>query len=336
MTAVSNNKEIEELLRDLFRSPPRKIKLPSSIIFTRDGKTVRMRLESSSVKANMQDNQASFEGWALALKRWLSKEFDRVELSWVFTEDASDPHYQRFLYRVNQFKSLFAEWFSVAPLNLPEISKLKTEEIGHKPKPKFLLNVASMPRSSKLDEQCNSLEESMGSEHKLECFIVEHQEELCRLLKIDKIDRQLPVGVFMDCVSSKAEHVVFPRNHSAIDLWGVSKNEKKLFLFELKKEGNERLGILSEMFFYSYVMADVQAKRFKFKKPNAEIKQTESIDTYILAPDWHPLIDEKMMQIINKAFERREPRIRFGAIRLVNTPEIYTITLNAQQQKGKQ
>jgi hypothetical protein len=308
------------------RNQRRNIALPSSIKFIIEGKTVRMSMGSSSVKANMQDNQASFEGWALALKRWLSKDFDRVELSWEFTEDVSDPHYQRFLYRVNQFKSLFKEWFSVVPFNLPEINKLKTEERGHK----FLLNVPSMPRSSKLDEQCNSLNKAMGSEHKLECFIVGHQEELCRLLKIDKIDRQLPVGVFRDCVSSKAEHGVFTRGHSAIDLWGVSRNEKKLFLFELKKEGNERLGILSEMFFYSYVMADVQAKRFKFDKPNAEIEQTKSIDTYILALDWHPLIDEKMLQIINEAFERRELSIRFGAIRLVNTPEIYMVTVNAQ------
>lgn len=332
MTAVSANKEIEDLLRDLFKSPPRNIKLPSSIKFTINGKTVRMCLGSSSVKANMQDNQASFEGWALALKRWLPKAFDRVELRWKFTEDSSDPHYQRFLYRVNQFKSLFKEWFSVDPLNLPEISKLKTKERGHK----FLLNVASSPRSSKLDEQCNSLDKAMGSEHKLECFIVEHQEALCRLLAIDKIDRQLPVGVFMDCVSSKAEHGVFTRGHSAIDLWGVSKNGKKLFLFELKKEGNERLGILSEMFFYSYVMADVQAKRFKFDKSNTEIEETKSIDTYILAPDWHPLIDAEMLRIINNAFKRRKARIRFGAIKLENTPEIYTITLNAQQQKEKQ
>jgi hypothetical protein len=314
------------------RNERRNIALPSAIRFTINEKTARMHLGPSSVKANMQDNQASFEGWALALKRWLPNDFSKVELSWEFTEDASDPHYQRFLYRVKRFKSLFTEWFSVVPLNLPEINKLKTEEGGHK----FLLNVASMPRSSKLDEQCNSLDKAMGSEHKLECFIVGHQEELCRLLAIDKIDRQLPVGVFRDCVSSKAEHGVFTRGHSAIDLWGVSKNGKKLFLFELKKEGNERLGILSEMFFYSYVMADVQLKRFEFNKPNEEIEQTKTIETYILAPDWHPLIDEKMLQIINEAFERHEPRIRFGAIRLVNTPEIYTITLNAQQQKEKQ
>jgi len=308
------------------RNQRRNIALPSSIKFIIDGKTVRMCMGSSSVKANMQDNQASFEGWALALKRWLSKDFDRVELSWEFTEDASDPHYQRFLYRVNQFKSLFAEWFNVVPFNLPEINKLKTEEEGHK----FLLNVASMPRSSKLDEQCSSLEDSMGSEHKLECFIVEHQEELCRLLKIDKIDRQLPVGVFRDCVSSKAEHGVFTRGHSAIDLWGVSKEAKKLFLFELKKEGNERLGILSEMFFYSYVMADVQAGRFKFKKPNAEIEQTESIDTYILAPDWHPLIDEEMLKMVNEAFDKSDQKISFGAIKIPNTSEIYEVTVNAQ------
>ena len=38
----------------------------------------------------------------------------------------------------------------------------------------------------------------------------------------------------------------------------------------------------------------------------------------------------------NEAFERSGLSIRFGSIRLVNTPEIYTVTMNAQKQKERQ
>jgi hypothetical protein len=160
--------------------------------------------------------------------------------------------------------------------------------------------------------------------------VVENQKALCALLHIDKLDRQLPVGVFKDRVSRDPGHRVFTGGHSTIDIWGVDKMAKRLFLFELKKDGNEKLGILSELFFYAYVMADVQAGRFTFQKPNTDIAQTESIEAFILAPLWHPLIDDKLLAMVNQAFSRNSLRIRFGAVKIERKPEIFTVVVGAK------
>lgn len=326
MTATNSNAVLAKQLRDAYNTTGRrKIGLPRSIKFMIDGRTVQMYLDSSCVEANMQENRASFEGWALALKRWLPEHLSQVELSWDHLGDLSDPHYQRFLYRVKGFLELFKDWFKIAAANIHELSKLKTEEAGHV----FYLNVASKPRTTDPIGQVDSLIGAMKSEHKLECFIVEHQKELCTLLDIDKLDRQLPVGVFKDCVSRDPAHKIFTRGHSAIDIWGVDNKTKTLFLFELKKHRNESLGILSELFFYSYVMADIQTGRFKFRTTNIEIEQTDSIKAYILAPKWHPLIDAVMLAMVNKAFEKSKVPISFGAVRIENKPGIYSVNLGA-------
>jgi len=326
MTIQDSNTLLAKKLRDAYSTEcneSRRISLPSQIKFTQDGNTVKMYLQASSLKKNMQENQASFEGWALAIKRWLPKEISNIELSWEHFSEISDPHYQRFLYRVKHFQSLFKDWFKISPQNIHEIGNLKTEEKGRT----FCLNVPSKPRSSKLSDQTNSLDSAMKTEHKLECFIVEHQKTLCDLLEIDKVDRQLPVGVFRDRVSSKAEHGVFTCGHSAIDIWGINESLKNLFLFELKKTRNQSIGILSEMFFYSYVMLDVQIGRFKFHTANPAIELTKSITTYILAPKWHPLIDKNVLMMVNKAFEKSALKIQFGAIKIENKKEPYSLSL---------
>jgi hypothetical protein len=288
------------------------VKLPSAIIFTSYGATVLMHLDSFCVEANMQENAAAFEGWALALKRWLP-EITQVELRWNFTGVDSDPHYQRFLYRAKNFQSLFQDWFAIAPANTAEFGRLKTEAAGHE----FILNVASKPRALEPAGESDCLGCAQLSEHKLECHIVRNQEPLCKLLGIDSLDRQLPVGLFSDRVSAASANEIFPRRHSAIDLWGVNKGDRTLFLFELKKRGNIPLGIMSELFFYAFVMADVQAKRFSFEKPNLEIQATETIAAYILAPEWHPLIDGEMLAMVNGAFSKCGQGIRFGAVKIV-------------------
>jgi hypothetical protein len=270
-----------------------------------------MQLDSACVEANMQVNAAAFEGWALAVKHWLP-EIMKVELGWDFTGVDSDPHYQRFLYRAKKFQALFHDWFTIAPANTAEFGRLKTEASDHK----FILNVASKPRALELAGECDYLGCAQLSEHKLECHIVRNQDALCKLLGVDSLDRQLPVGLFRDHVSASSANEVFPRSKSAIDIWGVNKSDRTLYLFELKKWGNIPLGIMSELFFYSFVMADVQAERFRFQMPNPAIEATKAIAAYILASEWHPLIDGGMLGMVNAAFKRSRVRIGFGAIRI--------------------
>src|ERR1035438_4858513 len=60
--------------------PRRRIKLPSGISFVGDGKEVQLSLSANCVTANMQSNEAAFEGWSLALRRWCEVE---VVLQWT-------------------------------------------------------------------------------------------------------------------------------------------------------------------------------------------------------------------------------------------------------------
>jgi hypothetical protein len=249
-------------------------------------------------------------------------------------DDKPQSHYQRFLYRAQKFQSVFGDWFSIFPKNTTEFSKLKTGKPGEK----YWLNVESAPRRTTETQASKSLPDAMKKEHDLECYIAAHPDGLQKLLHTGILKRQCPVGVFKNDVSAAPENAVFPRHHSAIDLWSVNEATEKLFLFELKKPGNISIGILSEMFFYSFIMRDVQKGNFTFEvEKNTDDKKaiadTESIVTFILAPDWHPLIDEGLLQLANTAFKKKEGRIRFGAIKIGQTEPFFRLEIPADDQQ---
>lgn len=312
---MPNNDDHRETLAKKLRKAgpkPNLIKLPGAITFTIKDATVRLHLTSSCVEANMQDNASSFEGWALALMRWLPDEVSSIELSWDFSGRDCAPHYQRFLFRVQQFDSLFP-WFSIASSQeKDELLKLRTDAGG-----RYVVTTPKKDRETPLKDACEQIGDARRRELKLECFIRDHPEELAQLLGITQLDRQFPVGVFAGSVSKANE--IFPRGHSAIDLLGV--NHTELFLFELKADNNTRIGILTELFFYSYVMERTHLKLFefqqgcfKFKIPKEDIASQKAIRAYILAPKWHSLIDVNLLQMANDAFRTANRQIRFGAI----------------------
>jgi hypothetical protein len=73
-------------------------------------------MKSKAILANLQTNAAAFEAWCLALRVWC--EVEKIELRWQQPADNSPNeqcHYQRFLYRVERFRSLFPSWFSSRP-----------------------------------------------------------------------------------------------------------------------------------------------------------------------------------------------------------------------------
>lgn len=303
-----DNLVLAQMLRDACRDVVRNnVKLPQSIAFHLDGRTVRLHMRDKCVVANMQDNISSFEGWTLAFKRWLPN-IEKVELSWDCTTNVRDPHYQRFLYRVQQFQSLFSAWFSVvAPRNMNDLARLRTET--SRP---LVVTSPKKDRDTAPHDVCATLEDAITNEHKLECHIKDNPEPLAKLFGLALLDRQFPVGLFDGEVKKKQE--IFPRGHSAIDLWGVRDDE--LFLFELKAEGNSRIGILSELFFYSYVMSGVQKGCYALQDQNAAISATKAVRTYILAPQWHPLIDVGLLELANEGFRRAGTDIRFGIIQI--------------------
>lgn len=310
MVTEADNEELAARLRNAYAKKTKKsnnIRLPTSIKFAIDEDLTRIHLSPSCVKANMQDNAASFEGWALAIKSWLP-EIKQVELSWSLDGEDNATHYQRFLFRAKEFKSIFQPWFSISSLNDNEFGKLRTETAED-----HVVNVPTKIRETAAKDRCFCISEALNNEHKLECFIKDDR-SLEKHFGIDQLDRQFPVGVFAGKDVS-AENEIFPGHHGAIDLWGINKKAKRLFLFELKIAGNNRIGILSEMFFYSFVMEAIRQKRFKIAEPyQQELTSATLICTYILAPEWHPLIDEDLIRMTNRAFAEGNRQISFGIV----------------------
>ena len=74
------------------------INIPKSIKFTEKDNQLILTMNSSCINANMQENRAAFEAWALLGK---AREYNEVILNLDIDDNIkSDGHYNRFLYRV--------------------------------------------------------------------------------------------------------------------------------------------------------------------------------------------------------------------------------------------
>jgi hypothetical protein len=268
---------------------PRRPDLPADITFTIIGYDVKMHISANSVIKNMQDNTASFEGWALILKRW--GKFENVVLSWgepVTDTKKELENYQRFLFRVEKFCAYFYSWFSLDSNASQYLLKLKTNEIltlyVNQPHPKRKPSDPKRPEGILENEFVNSILSS----------------DLMNIINARYLDRQLPVGLFFDDVHEK--NSIFPHRKSAIDIWGLSKKDE-LILMELKTENNNTVGIISEILFYCYFMDEVRKGRFKYKLPVSdnlnEISVTKKVIGYLLSPLLHPLLDPQIITFVN-------------------------------------
>jgi hypothetical protein len=288
----------------------RNIKLPSKKYIDFDGETkhIKVTLKKAAVVANMQSSGAAFEAWILALNRWCGVQ--SVELDWEMPDPKIQEarHYQRFLYRAERFAQLF-EWVKISP------SKNLKGSAFHKAN-RLILNVSGGPTSSGTS--------SFKSEAFLEKQIIERK-ALEQKFKLTSIDRQFPVGLFKDNVAQGNE--IFTASKSAIDLIGTDA-KKCLWLFELKAAGNEGLGIISELLFYVSVMQDTirpltpdgTRKKFEFAslKPGArstidlkDILECERIEAHFLAREFHPLLDEKIVALLNRAMNKGDVPAHF-------------------------
>ena len=257
------------------------IKLPSKIEFyiISDERKIIMKLSKESVCLNMQEDSVAFEGWALVVKHWTN--IEKIIIEWREPLDTKNLHYQRFLYRLKNFKEHFKAWFSVSSECQLFFEKLRIKEdeiylmnIPVKRKP---LNPENHKGESKLEIRFTN------SDDKLE-------NNLKQITNAKFLERQLPVGLFKDKVNSKNE--IFPRNKSAIDIWSIS-NANEILLFELKAPKNNKVGIISELYFYVCMMLDLRKGVFKYEKQN-EIRdliiKTKSIQAFFLSFDLHVLI----------------------------------------------
>jgi hypothetical protein len=256
-------------------------------------------LASRSVTENMQQDASAFEGWAVGLKA-VAPEWS-FRLNWVAPEITTDGHYQRFLYRVKKFSAYYSDWFSIAP-------GCSTQALRIKDNTTYLLNAPSEMGNGRTNDSM------MHAENRIENKIItDGDSPLKHTFKIDTLERQLPVGVF--CGSIEKKNAIFTHGKSAVDMWGIS-SANELVIFELKAPGNEKIGAISELFFYAMVLADEQAGILKRENPPGElIRKTTSLKAILLASDTHPLITNKVFDLLNAPFKQKDPalpKIEFG------------------------
>lgn len=301
-----NKTEVLKRIKDTFNAEahiPNNLRLPRDIEFVISGNDAEMWILNDAVGKNMQEDKASFEGWALVLKRW--GKFDRVILGWDRPQyDPSMPesaHYQRFLFRVKSFLLDFKLWFSVSPKCQTLLNDLKIDDVNN-----YYL---SPPYNERANANLRGKEAILEYQYSLGKW----SELLRKITNADYLNRQLPVGVFYKPVSNKTK--ILPKNKSAIDIWGISK-KNELLIFELKADGNNKVGIITELYFYCCVMQSVRKGQFLYEKYDilnlSRISKTNKIIGYFLAPKLHPLIDKALVDIINLGMA---PDVRFNYLR---------------------
>lgn len=320
---MAQTKEIITKLRKKFNENSRKKR---NINFPRDIKLqhlnyteLLMEICGDGVLKNMQTDSSAFEGWMLVLRHWT--EYDKFILKWTppGPDKRNTLHYQRFLYRVYKFNELF-DFFRIDQNNKVSMEELKID--FNNAKEKYILNIPTVRRVEKLSKEDQKV---TNKENILEIrFVNYHNESLinaAELLSVNKMDRQLSVGLFKTKVKDDDQYRIFSGRSSAIDIWGIGKDNKTLKIFELKKIDNIKVGVISELFLYTMIMEDTINGRFEYNKgskskldPRIEICKSglDKINSYILAPELHPLITEDVLAPLNNALQIRN--ITFGFI----------------------
>lgn len=311
------NKEAEKILKDdlgvkSLRSFPRDI----TIAYNDSKHILTMTLLPKAVglgkgdAVNMQDNAAAFEAWCFIIKAKTSIDDLKIKLdvegltSDMYDKDIpSTGHFGRFLYRILKFKEQYGTWFFLSD-KLEDMRKNFADFLSSG---KFVNNEPS--------KEAEDDEDALGTEGYVEKRFCD-DDSLGKLIlgfsgENVVINRQLPVGLFKGEKSDGT--AVFTGKKSAIDFWLLYNNE--LNIYELKAN-NKMVGILTEIFFYSNYMRDVYWHNSLETKQNVRICNTQKTDrSYnklcngiknitkitgcILADEFHPLITDAVISIMN-------------------------------------
>jgi hypothetical protein len=272
------------------------VKLPSGIEFGGTVGEAVLTLTEKGIAANMQNDDAAFEGWAMALLVHGGANHIRVDLR-------NRQHVERFLYRLGRFDELLsvdANRYAKSARAINGADATNGRLFLNQPGPRFIEDGERRMRSEGISKDIlRGSEDKLWSEGKLEKAL-EVSPSLKKTFATGnsgsmRIMRQWPVGLFEGKVAEA--NALFPYGRSAIDLIGI--DDATLLLFEIKKSGNSKVGALSETFFYACVMRDALLGRFKFEEKEQpkgnevttdQILLCKKIRAVILAPDLHPLV----------------------------------------------
>lgn len=274
-----NKKEIQEKLqKTLNRSS---VKLPSGMEFSIAAGVLTIGMTAKGLAANMQQDNACFESWALCLKRWLSGDIERVEIRWDAPQLAETPRYRQFLYRVFKFVSNY-DWVSCAPGVLLPFD--------------YTNKVVNYPLSV--------VGKAKKEEAKLERkYIAKHENEF------EVMASQLPVCLF-DRKVGKETRVT---SGGFLDIWAIRDND--LYIYELKKEDNIRTGILSELSYYTHILKDIIDGKINYAGTSSYRsfdklyeavmgKRLKTVRGVLLTDNLHPLIDSGVLELMNTNHEK--------------------------------
>lgn len=250
---------------------------------------------------NMQNDSSAFEGWIFCIYATLSDIIKKVTLTWNIPNE-KNLHYNRFLYRVIKMQKHFS-WFSIAEENVQEITAFQNR---YKDAKLILTQPRITGKRTDLKEKTEAFFERVFLEEK----------QLYKGIQFDVVNNQLPVGLFLNSVSQNSS--IFPGNKGAIDLWGIRKDE--FWIFELKFN-NSKVGILSEILFYLWIMEDLfftrkigydpsgQTNTFRDLNKVYDLAQKGISKLYgvLLVDKFHPCLTDNVIDFINR--ENQESRI---------------------------
>ena len=273
-----NKNEIFDNLKSLHKS----LKEPGYIDFVSKDGILTITMTEKGLLANMQNNESAFEGWAIAIKSLLPNVAKKVVISWAAnTISENNTHYTRFLYRVIKFIDSY-NWATT------EFKDERAANDYNRIKKELERWVTNFP--SKAAEE-NATHEEARLERQLNQILPGYH------------DHQLPVGLFFEEVSSKSEHERTPRSGSQIDLWSIQ--EDIFTVYELKKDDNRKVGIVSELMFYVNVIKDLVEGKINFGKgaefvternynkvfENIHENRIEKVVGVFLTNDLHPILN---------------------------------------------
>lgn len=254
-------------------------------------KDLTLLVKVKGLIANMQEYEAAFDSWAIALKYYLKEDVKTITIDWErdFSEGENGYlHFNRFVYRLAKFVQTYSWAHSAKPI--PAIPTTLYCNIGR-------------------TEDANIEKHSQESEGWLECkYVMDHS------MDYDVINHQFPVGIFHEKVSRTTHYTTGQK--SAIDIWAIK--DDCLSIFELKKPANYGLGIISELMFYTNILDDILSHRIMYEESkNVEYavkhdirgfkkfheayeKGTiNKIESIFLANNLHPLLSDGLIDFIN-------------------------------------
>lgn len=100
-----------ETIKNLLKGKFGNTSIPAHYGYKLDSKKKELilLLKEKGLTANMQDDAAAFESWAIVLKCYLPEHIDSVVIDWE-ADITENKHYNRFVYRLAKFVQTYSHF----------------------------------------------------------------------------------------------------------------------------------------------------------------------------------------------------------------------------------